>query len=98
TGLLESSASFAQLWADSAPAMHTTERKTIIHPFVGDITLDCDVLDVPGANLHLVTYTTAAGSNDDDKLKLLGVGAIRGMEPARNRRANSASDVVDSTV
>jgi len=98
TGLLESSPPFAQLWADSAPARHTTERKTITHPLVGDITLDCDVLDVPGADLHLVTYTTAAGSNDDDKLSLLGVGAIRGMDPAQDRSADSVSDGVDPTV
>lgn len=72
------SAWFAALWRDSAPAPHrSTDRKTFQHPVVGDITLDCDVLDVPGADLHVVVYSAAAGSADHDKLEFLRVGAIR---------------------
>ncbi|MGK8520180.1 helix-turn-helix transcriptional regulator [Nocardia asteroides] len=62
---------FAQLWAEATASQHTTDRKTIRHPEVGDITLDCDVLLVPGADLRMVTYTAAAGSDDAGKLDLL---------------------------
>jgi transcriptional regulator with XRE-family HTH domain len=65
---------FAHHWApQTAAAQHTADRKTIRHPEVGDIVLDCDVLIVPGADLRMVTYTAAAGSSDAGKLDLLRV-------------------------
>ncbi|WP_342743523.1 hypothetical protein [Amycolatopsis sacchari] len=57
------------------PAEHTSSRKTIEHPEVGAITLDCDVLSVPGADLRIVAHTAAAGSTDENKLDLLRVTA-----------------------
>ncbi|MFE9442005.1 helix-turn-helix transcriptional regulator [Streptomyces sp. NPDC006602] len=65
---------FARHWATrTAAVQHTTDRKTILHPEVGDILLDCDVLIVPGADLRMVTYTAATGSGDAGKLDLLRV-------------------------
>lgn len=64
---------FARHWATATGAQHVTERKTIRHPEIGDIVLDCDVLIVPGADLRMVTYTAAAGSSDAGKLDLLRV-------------------------
>ncbi|MFI8952239.1 helix-turn-helix transcriptional regulator [Streptomyces sp. NPDC053750] len=65
---------FAHHWATQTSATpHTTDRKTIRHPEVGDILLDCDVLIVPGADLRMVTYTAATGSSDAGKLDLLRV-------------------------
>ncbi|WP_084533804.1 helix-turn-helix transcriptional regulator [Nocardia fusca] len=73
-GLCAQSADFARLWATgTAAAPHTSERKTIRHPEVGDIRVDCDVLLVPGLDLRLVAYTAAAGSSDAGKLDLLRV-------------------------
>ncbi len=40
---------------------------------VGESTLGCDVLTVPGANLRLVTCTTTAGGTDAGQLDLLRV-------------------------
>lgn len=54
-------------------AAHASERKIIDHPVVGELTLDCDVLTVPGADLRLVTYTTTTGGTDAGKLDLLRV-------------------------
>ncbi|GAA3592387.1 helix-turn-helix transcriptional regulator [Kineosporia mesophila] len=71
--LHEASPEFARLWAESVPAEHTTDRKIIDHPEVGPIQLDCDILLVPGANLRIVTYTTAANTPDATKLDLLRV-------------------------
>ncbi|MFF3329764.1 helix-turn-helix transcriptional regulator [Streptomyces sp. NPDC002888] len=72
--LREVSDAFAHLWATrTAAAQHTTDGKTIRHPEIGDILLDCDVLIVPGADLRMVTYTAAAGSSEAGKLDLLRV-------------------------
>ncbi|AUH41698.1 helix-turn-helix transcriptional regulator [Streptomyces sp. CMB-StM0423] len=65
------SADFARHWATAAATPHVSEQKTVGHPEVGDILLDCDVLLVPGADLRVVTYTAAAGSDDAGKLDLL---------------------------
>ncbi|MDT0609110.1 MmyB family transcriptional regulator [Streptomyces lancefieldiae] len=43
------------------------------HPEIGDVLLDCDVLIVPGADLRMVIYTVATGSDDAGKLDLLRV-------------------------
>ncbi|GFG65387.1 transcriptional regulator [Mycobacterium kubicae] len=67
------STDFDERWRAASPAVHTTQCKTIRHPEVGEIRVDCDVLDIPGADLHLVTYTAAADSSDAGKLELLRV-------------------------
>lgn len=61
---------FRALWADVQVAHHQTEHKTVDHPVVGPITLDCDVLAVPGADLHVVTFTAEPGSEDASRLDL----------------------------
>ncbi len=73
---------FAALWRTATPAPHTTDRKTIVHPVVGPITLDCDVLGVPGADLRVVAYTAAGGTPDADALALLAVTGGQGVAPA----------------
>ncbi|MBC9724776.1 helix-turn-helix domain-containing protein [Streptomyces sp. TRM68367] len=76
--LRETSGTFARHWAAAtAAAEHTTDRKTIRHPQIGDLHLDCDVLLVPGADLRMVTYTAAAGSDDAGKLDRLRVTGAR---------------------
>ncbi|MGW0548331.1 helix-turn-helix transcriptional regulator [Streptomyces altiplanensis] len=80
--LREESGAFAHHWATrTAAAQHTTDRKTIGHPEIGDMLLDCDVLIVPGADLRMVTYTAAAGSSDAGKLDLLRVTGGRSAHP-----------------
>ncbi|MFI9414126.1 helix-turn-helix transcriptional regulator [Nocardia gamkensis] len=75
--LRTASEAFAQLWTTATASQHTSDRKTIRHPEIGDISLDCDVLVVPGADLRMVTYTAAAGSDDAGKLDLLRVTNAR---------------------
>ncbi len=72
--LRTTSAAFAHLWTTkTTSAQHATDRKTIRHPQVGDLLLDCDVLLVPGADLRMVTYTAATGTTAAEKLALLRV-------------------------
>ncbi|MBT2516523.1 helix-turn-helix domain-containing protein [Streptomyces sp. ISL-90] len=71
--LLAESTRFAELWAHSDVSTHTSDRKTIEHPEVGMLTLDCDVLTVQGTDLRIVAYSAEAGSADAAALDLLRV-------------------------
>ncbi|MGW7482064.1 helix-turn-helix transcriptional regulator [Nonomuraea muscovyensis] len=71
--LRSTSAEFARLWDEGAVGLHVSARKTIMHPQVGEVTCDCDVLTVPGCDIRLVVYTVAAGSVDAEKLEFLRV-------------------------
>ena len=73
TTLRRSSPEFAHLWELSTVARHGNERKTIDHPDVGELELDCDVLSVHGADLRIIIFTAAPGSEAADKLRLLSV-------------------------
>jgi MmyB-like transcription regulator ligand binding domain len=65
------------LWHSGAVGTHTEDRKTIRHPDIGDITVDCDVLSDGDTDLKLVIYTAAPGSEDATKLDLALVTGIR---------------------
>ncbi|RKH11600.1 XRE family transcriptional regulator [Corallococcus sp. CA053C] len=61
---LDGNAHFAQLWGDGAVGEHAEDRKTVEHPLVGEIRVDCDVLHASDADLRLVVMTAAPGSED----------------------------------
>ncbi|WP_439657324.1 helix-turn-helix domain-containing protein [Lentzea sp. HUAS TT2] len=62
---------FGELWSVTGMGQLTGDLKTIRHPELGDVTLDCDVLTVPGVDLRIVTYTAAQGTGGADQLDLL---------------------------
>ncbi|MEE1942907.1 helix-turn-helix transcriptional regulator [Streptomyces sp. TRM 70361] len=64
---------FAELWDSGAVGRHETARKTVDHPQVGLVTLDCDVLTVSGSDLRVVVYTAEPGTEDAERLALLTV-------------------------
>ncbi|OBH57640.1 transcriptional regulator [Mycobacterium mantenii] len=65
---------FAELWQSSAAANpQLSSRKTIDHPQVGAITLDCDILTVPGADLTIMVYTAEPSTEDAERVALLAV-------------------------
>ncbi|HEY0249191.1 MAG TPA: helix-turn-helix transcriptional regulator [Gryllotalpicola sp.] len=63
---------FAELWAsgDVAGWQDPGRRKTIEHPDVGGITLDCDTLIVAADDLRIMVYTAEPGSDDAERLAL----------------------------
>jgi hypothetical protein len=61
------------LWDGRAVGPHERDRKTVQHPELGPITVDCDVLTVPAVDLRVVAFTATPGSADADKLRLLAV-------------------------
>jgi transcriptional regulator with XRE-family HTH domain len=68
---------FAALWARGGVRPHAAARKTIVHPDVGPITLDCDVITVRDSDLRLVVYTAPAGSPEAQALALLGAVGLQ---------------------
>jgi transcriptional regulator with XRE-family HTH domain len=75
--LRSESPDFERHWQSARVAEHRTSRKTVTGASVGPITLDCDVLTVPGSDLRIVVYTTAPGSPDGAKLDLLRVTGLQ---------------------
>lgn len=71
--LRAASAEFRRLWEAGAVVPHESSRKTIHHPQVGELELDCDVLTVPGSDLRIVAYTAEPGTAACDRLALLSV-------------------------
>ncbi len=70
-GLLAKSTSFGSLWNRYEALTDLPTRKTVAHPVLGDITLDCEVLMVAGNDLRIIVYTAAPGTSDAANLELL---------------------------
>lgn len=78
SALRQRSDEFAELWDTSVLGEHGNERKTIDHPEIGPIELDCDIVTVQGAELRLIIFTAEPGTTASDQLCLLDVlGAER---------------------
>ncbi|MGH8877501.1 MAG: helix-turn-helix transcriptional regulator [Stackebrandtia sp.] len=81
TQLRTGSRRFADLWDSQAVHRNLPTRKTVEHPRVGIVNLDCDVLSVAGADLRIVVYTAEPGSRDAERLELatvLGTQSLTG--------------------
>ena len=68
--LRQASPRFVKLWADRVVNTVGSNSKTIDHPGLGPITLDCDVLTVAHSDLRLVVYTAEPSSPDAERLRL----------------------------
>lgn len=77
--LREGSARFAELWESGEVGGHQEGRKTVDHPQVGPVTLDCDVLHVAGSDLRILVYTAEPGSRDAERLALIAVLGTQSM-------------------
>jgi len=89
--LTASSARFATLWnGHEIAALHET-HKTIEHPQLGLLHLDCDVLTVDGADLRVVLFTAAPGTPQADALRLLASLDVTPVEQPAAQPANDKS-------
>lgn len=70
---------FVDLWAERVVNTVGPNTKTIEHPEVGPITLNCDVLTVAGSDLRLVVYTAEPSSPDADRLRLAQVIGLQAL-------------------
>jgi len=70
--LVTRSEAFRTRWAAHNVRFHRTGVKRIHHPVVGDLELVYEGLDLPAdPGWHLYTFTAAAGSPSDERLRLL---------------------------
>jgi hypothetical protein len=64
---------FAELWDSRTVGRPEPSRRTIDHPQVGALMLECDVLSVAGPDLRIMVYTAEPGTEDAERLALLAV-------------------------
>ncbi|WP_232838713.1 helix-turn-helix domain-containing protein [Streptomyces geranii] len=74
---------FAQWWGDHRVAARTVGTKTLIHPVVGEVTLDCDTLTAStDPDQYMTVWTAAPGSPAHDGLRILASWAADQNLPA----------------
>jgi hypothetical protein len=54
--------------------------KLVHHPIVGDLALNCDVLEVPDRDQHMVILTAEPGTPSDQAMRLLKVVGTQRMD------------------
>jgi len=62
---------FAALWERRADASYELGEKTIVHPILGRLILDCDVFTLQEGDLRVVVFTAEPGSVGADQLEQL---------------------------
>jgi transcriptional regulator with XRE-family HTH domain len=71
--LRRDSAEFARLWDEHEVGLPLETRKVIVHPAVGAIELDCQILTAENQTEKLVVFTASPGTEDAERLALLAV-------------------------
>lgn len=71
------SSHFVDLWHRAEVEVSFAAQKTVEHPVVGMVVLDCDVLTVPESDLRVVVYAAQPDTEDAEKLDLLRVAGIQ---------------------
>ncbi|WP_449062836.1 helix-turn-helix transcriptional regulator [Planomonospora algeriensis] len=69
----EASEEFRVLWELHEVAVRRRSRMRLLHPLVGPVELDCEVLLAPEEDQRLVVFTPPPGSDDVARLELLRV-------------------------
>ncbi|GCD46002.1 helix-turn-helix transcriptional regulator [Streptomyces paromomycinus] len=92
TDLRGTSPRFAALWEAHEVSGHMLHTKTVHHPEVGPVHLDCDILTEPGGDLRIVILTAPPGSDSASRLGLLDViGTQQMTEPPHPRHSVTPS-------
>ncbi|MFI0896365.1 helix-turn-helix transcriptional regulator [Streptomyces sp. NPDC020983] len=68
---------FARLWDEHHVALRRSDAKRFLHPVVGELTLDCEVLLSAGHDQQLIVYTARPGSRSYERLQLLRVVGLQ---------------------
>jgi transcriptional regulator with XRE-family HTH domain len=97
TGLVDrlraASADFSRLWAEHEVAVRRADRKTLLHPRVGRLLMDCETLVTPDQRQKLLVLTPADAATRErlELLRVLGTEAF----PARERRTSPPAEAAD---
>jgi transcriptional regulator with XRE-family HTH domain len=81
------STEFVALWDSQVVAGHQQSHKTIAHPEVGVVDMDCDVLTTAEDDLRVLVFTPAPDSDARGRLDLLAALGTQSMELSRPDRA-----------
>jgi transcriptional regulator with XRE-family HTH domain len=71
--LRRASPEFARLWDAHEVGHRLDTRKRLVHPAVGELDLDCQVLTSENQTERLLVFTATPGSEDAERLALLSV-------------------------
>lgn len=77
--LRSTSAEFAALWAEHEVAVRRSSVKRFLHPVVGMLELDCELLLSAEHAQRLIVHTARPGTESDEKLRLLRVVGLQDM-------------------
>ncbi|GAB3673130.1 helix-turn-helix transcriptional regulator [Angustibacter aerolatus] len=77
------SAEFRELWDDGVTGVWRHRTKTLDHPVVGPLTLECDTLVVPDVDQTLHVFSAAPGTPAHDALALLLVVGTQQLSGSR---------------
>ncbi|MFF7470024.1 helix-turn-helix domain-containing protein [Streptomyces sp. NPDC008092] len=80
--LLAGSEEFARLWSEHEVAVRRATTKRFLHPAVGLLELDCEVLINTDTHQHLVIHTARPGTESYERLQLLRVVGLQDMTGA----------------
>jgi transcriptional regulator with XRE-family HTH domain len=70
---------FAALWDTHDVAVRRTDVKRFVHPVVGLLELDCEVLLSPEHDQRLIIHTARPGSTSHERLELLRVVGLQNL-------------------
>ena len=82
--LLAHSTEFADLWAEHEVAVRRAATKRFLHPTVGLLELDCEVLVNSDTHQQLVVHTARPGTESYERLQLLRVVGLQDMSASRS--------------
>ena len=82
---------FVSLWEHARPQERRSSTKTVRHPELGPIELDCDSLHLPDADQRMVVYSAAPDSPAAEALALLRVIGLQRVGPQPGRAAEVSS-------
>jgi transcriptional regulator with XRE-family HTH domain len=89
--LRKESAEFVSLWEQHEVAQRFADHKTLVHPELGAIELDCQALFTEDQSQALLVLTAAPDTEAYEKLRLLAVvGHQRFTEPGAGHRTGTA--------
>jgi transcriptional regulator with XRE-family HTH domain len=71
--LRAASAEFRELWARHDVSVRRTDHKVLIHPLVGRLELNCEILLMPDHGQRLIIHTPRGGTPTKERLELLRV-------------------------
>ncbi|MDQ4055653.1 MAG: helix-turn-helix transcriptional regulator [Actinomycetota bacterium] len=73
---------FAAAWEASSAGASRSLTKTVQHPALGPLVLDCDTLHVPDDDQAVIVYSAAAGTAEAEALALLRVVGTQSLAAA----------------